>query len=209
MNVLSKLFCRTFQIAFRAALPLLPYREPRIVPSCDALGTVFSEKKTASVLIVTDYSDGNNHQARENMLHAAYKAGLAFSKSYIGYIHAVAHSLGGQYGTPHGLANAVIMPYVLESYGKCAYKKLHRLGVAAGVCAESDSHKAGALKFIEAIKALNAKMNIPNKITGIKQEDIPEMARHAEKEANPLYPVPKLMTRKELEIFYYRVGEIQ
>ena len=154
------------------------------------------------------YVNGNDHKARENMLHAAYKAGVAFSKSYVGYIHAVAHSLGGKYGTPHGLANAVIMPYVLESYGKCAYKKLHRLGIAAGVCSDSDSHEDGAKKFIEAIKKLNAKMNIPNKITGIKQEDIPEMARHAEKEANPLYPVPKLMTRKELEGFYYRVGGI-
>ena len=154
------------------------------------------------------YVNGNDHKARENMLHAAYKAGVAFSKSYVGYIHAVAHSLGGQYGTPHGLANAVIMPYVLESYGKCAYKKLHRLGVAAGVCNESDTHEVGAKKFIAAIKELNAKMNIPNKITGIKQEDIPEMARHAEKEANPLYPVPKLMARKELEGFYYRIGGI-
>ena len=132
---------------------------------------------------------------------------MAFSKSYVGYIHAVAHSLGGKYCTPHGLANAVIMPYVLESYGKCAYKKLHRLGVAAGVCNESDTHEVGAKKFIAAIKELNAKMNIPNKITGIKQEDIPEMARHAEKEANPLYPVPKLMTRKELEGFYYQIAD--
>ena len=155
------------------------------------------------------YINGNDHKARENMLHAAYKAGVAFSKSYVGYIHAVAHSLGGKYGTPHGLANAVIMPYVLESYGKCVYKKLHRLGVAAGVCTESDSHEMGAKKFIEAIKALNEKMNIPNKVTGIKQEDISEMARHAEKEANPLYPVPRLMTRKELESFYYTIGGIQ
>ena len=141
------------------------------------------------------------------MLHAAYKAGVAFSKSYVGYIHAVAHSLGGKYGTPHGLANAVIMPYVLESYGKYVYKKLHRLGVAAGVCSENDSHDVGAKKFIEAIKVLNEKMNIPNKITGIKQEDISKMARHAEKEANPLYPVPKLMTRKELEGFYYQIAD--
>lgn len=153
------------------------------------------------------YTDGQSHSARENMLHAAYKAGIAFSKSYVGYIHAVAHSLGGKYGTPHGLANAVILPYVLESYGKCVYKKLHRLGVAAGVSAESDSHEMGAKKFIAAIKELNAKMNIPETLTGIKREDIAEMARHAEREANPLYPVPKLMTRKELESFYYQIAD--
>ena len=154
------------------------------------------------------YADGHNHEARENMLHAAYRAGIALSNSYIGYIHCVAHSLGGRYGTPHGLANAVIMPYVLESYGKCVYKKLHRLGIAAGVCSEHESHEVGAKKFIEAIRELNARMNIPSTISGIQKEAIPDMARYAEKEGNPLYPVPKLMTRKELESFYYIVGGI-
>lgn len=157
--------------------------------------------------IETAYRDGENHEAKENMLHAAYKAGCAFSKSYVGYIHAIAHSLGGKYGTPHGLANTVIMPYVLEAYGECAYKKLHQLGIAAGVCAENDSHEAGAKKFITAIKELNAKMGIPNKLTGIQAEDIPQMAKYAEKEANPLYPVPMLMTQKELEQFYYQIAD--
>ena len=125
----------------------------------------------------------------------------------MGYIHAVAHSLGGQYGTPHGLANAVIMPYVLEAYGKCAYKKLHKLGVVAGVAEESDTHKVGAEKFINAIKELNARMGIPDRLPNIKKEDIPIMAKHAEREANPLYPVPKLMTVKELEMFYYQIAD--
>lgn len=153
------------------------------------------------------YTDGINHEARENMLHAAYKAGIAFSMSYVGYVHAVAHSIGGKYGVPHGLANAVIMPYVLEGYGKSAYKKLHSLGIAAGVCSKGDSHEDGAKKFIAAIKELNAKMNIPTTISGINKEDIPELARHAEKEANPLYPVPKLMTAKELEVFYHKITQ--
>lgn len=153
------------------------------------------------------YRDGHDHKARENMLHAAYQAGVAFSKSYVGYIHAIAHSLGGRYGTPHGLANAVIMPYVLEAYGKTVYKKLHKLGVAAGVCSASDSHKEGAEKFIAAIKERNARMGIPTKLTGIVREDICAMAKYAEKEANPLYPVPKLMTRKELEEFYYKIAD--
>lgn len=151
--------------------------------------------------------DGKNHQARENMLHAAYKAGIAFSKSYVGYIHAVAHALGGQYGTPHGLANAVIMPYVLEAYGESAHKKLHRLGVIAGVCDENGSDRAGAEKFIEAVKALNKSIGIPNKLAGIRREDIPVMAAHAAKEANPLYPVPKLMTQDELAEFYMQCAD--
>lgn len=141
------------------------------------------------------------------MLHAAYKAGIAFSKSYVGYIHALAHSLGGQYGTPHGLANAVIMPYVLEGYGRKSYKKLHKLGIVAGVSSVKDSHKKGAKKFIHALRELNRAMNIPDKIAGIRKEDIPIMAEHAEREANPLYPVPKLMTQGELEAFYYLIAE--
>ncbi len=152
------------------------------------------------------YDDGKNHLARANMLHAAYKAGIAFSKSYVGYIHAIAHSLGGQYGTPHGLANTIIMPYILEAYGKRVYRKLHKLGMVAGVCSDKESHKEGAEKFIDAVKKLNKEMGIPDKIEGIRKEDIPIMAKHAEKEANPLYPVPKLMTKKELEGFYDRIG---
>ncbi|MBQ3008851.1 MAG: iron-containing alcohol dehydrogenase, partial [Oscillospiraceae bacterium] len=154
------------------------------------------------------YNDGKNHNARENMLLAAYKAGVAFSKSYVGYIHAVAHSLGGRYGIPHGLANAVIMPYVLESYGESIYKKLYELGLAADVCTAEDTHKEGAEKFITAIKELNKKMNIPDKFTGIIEEDIPALAKHAEKEANPLYPVPVLMTSTELEGFYYSFSDL-
>ena len=158
----------------------------------DAVRLIFDNIKAA-------YSDGENEFARKNMLIAAYKAGIAFSKSYVGYIHAIAHSLGGQYGIPHGLANSVIMPYVLEAYGKKAHKKLYRLAIAAGVCSENDSIEVGAEKYIDAIKTLNKEMNIPDKLGGIIKEDIPVMARYAEKEANPLYPVPKLMTKKELE----------
>lgn len=157
--------------------------------------------------VETAYRNGVDCKARAAMLLAAYKAGIAFSKSYVGYVHAVAHSLGGQYGTPHGLANAVILPHVLELYGKSVYKKLHRLGVAADVCSKQDSHKEGAEKFIRAIRDLNASMQIPVKINGISEYDIPKMAKHAEKEANPLYPVPKLMTQRELEKIYYLIGD--
>ena len=99
------------------------------------------------------------------------------------------------------------MPYVLEEYGSCVYKKLCRLCIAAGVCSEKDTYEDGAKKFIAAIRALNARMNIPDNITGIRKEDVSEMAKHAEREANPLYPVPKLMTVKELEGFYYKIAE--
>lgn len=155
--------------------------------------------------IETACKDGLNRTARENMLNTAYKAGVAFSKSYVGYVHAVAHSLGGQYNIPHGLANSVLLPIVLEEYGATVYKKLHRLAVAAAVATEGESHQQAAVKFIAAVKELNRRMNIPEKFAGIRDEDIPQMARYAAKEANPLYPVPKLMNARELEIFYHRV----
>lgn len=155
--------------------------------------------------ILNAYNNGLDINARANMLIAAYKAGMAFSKSYVGYIHAIAHSLGGQYNIPHGLANAVLMPYVLEGYGKTIYKKLHKLAIAAGISNQEENSKTAAEKFIAAIKDFNKKMNIPDHFDIIEDKDIPQMARYAAKEANPLYPVPKLMNRKELEKFYYQV----
>lgn len=155
--------------------------------------------------ILTTYQDGLNIKARANMLLAAYKAGIAFSKSYVGYIHAIAHSLGGQYNIPHGLANAVLMPYVLEGYGKAIYKKLHKLAIVAGISTKEESSEVGAKKFISAIKDLNKKMNIPTAFEIINEKDISKMAKYAAKEANPLYPVPQLMNASELEKFYYQV----
>ena len=155
------------------------------------------------------YRNGKDYEARSNMLTAAYRAGIAFSRSYVGYVHAVAHSLGGQYNIPHGLANAVLLPYVLESYGSCIHRKLHDLAVAAGVASPQEEDAGAAAKFIRAIRQLNSRMGIPETLEGIRPEDIPVMAAHAEKEANPLYPVPRLMTGKELEKLYYIIGDVQ
>lgn len=157
--------------------------------------------------IETAFSQSRNVRARENMLHAAYKAGAAFSQSYVGYVHALAHSLGGQYGTPHGLANAVILPWVLEAYGESIHRKLQELGVAAGVCSLTDDPAEGAAKFIRAIRGLNKRMGLPEKLSGIRREDVPALARHAEREANPLYPVPKLMTAGELAALYAKFAD--
>ncbi len=155
----------------------------------------------------TAYADGSNMQARKNMLRGAYLAGGAFSKSYVGYCHAVAHSLGGQYHTPHGLANAVLLPYVLESYGERVYNKCRDLAVAMHL-ADCDTPAAEATRrLIAGIRRMNAAMNIPEKLPGIRPEDIPKLSRYADKEANPLYPVPKLMDAGELERFYYDVME--
>lgn len=153
------------------------------------------------------YACGTDKGARANMLRAAYLAGEAFSISYVGYVHAVAHSLGGQYNIPHGLANSVLLPIFLEAYGETIHKKLHDLAIAAGISTPEESDAEAARKFIEAVKELNRRMGIPKKLPGIREEDIPAMARHADKEGNPLYPVPILMDAKALERFYYKAAD--
>lgn len=153
------------------------------------------------------YQNGKNMVARENMLVASFKAGVAFTQSYVGYVHAIAHSLGGKYNVPHGLANAVILPYVLKSYGKSAHKKLWKLGVYSGLFDKNTTFEEGARMFIEKIEELNKQMNIPTKLEQVQEQDIVELAKTAEHEANPLYPVPKLFTAKELEKIYYQIKE--
>lgn len=155
--------------------------------------------------ILEAYNNGTNLEARKNMLKAAYDAGVAFTKSYVGYVHAIAHSLGGKYNVPHGLANAVILPYVLKAYGKAVYKKLWKMGVYAGLFNKSVSYFDGANLFISKIEELNKQMNIPTKIEVLIEADIAKLAVTAEHEANPLYPVPVLFTAKQLENIYYNI----
>ena len=144
--------------------------------------------------------NGSDINARRNMLRASFLAGSAFTKSYVGYVHAVAHSLGGKYNTPHGLANAVLLPHVLRAYGASAEKKLSILAEAIGMRKNGEA-------FIKAVEALEKEIGIPGYIKGIDEKDIHELAILAEREANPLYPVPKLMTAEELEPFYKAVIE--
>ena len=153
------------------------------------------------------YRDGNNMEARRNMLRAAYLAGGAFSKSYVGYCHAVGHSLGGQYHTPHGLANAVLLPYVLEAYGDCAYKKYKDIAIAMHLATPDTPEAEAGKRLIAEIRRMNTAMNIPEKLPEVQREDIPKLARYADQEANPLYPVPLLMDAVQLERFYYDVME--
>ena len=153
------------------------------------------------------YQNGDDLAARKNMLHAAHIAGIAFSKSYVGYVHAVAHSLGGQYNTPHGLANAVLLPIGLELYGPCVYRKLWELGRSAGIVDKATPEREGAAAFIAAIRDLNGRLGIPEKLPEIRREDVPAMAAHAAREANPLYPVPRLMDAAELELFYEKSAD--
>ena len=148
------------------------------------------------------YDEPHNEEARKNMLRASFYAGVAFTISYVGYVHAIAHSLGGQYGVAHGFANAVILPQVLKRYGKSAQKKLSKLAKTSMIADEKDDDKTASEKMIKFIESLNSYFEIPTKIKELKAEDIPGLALKADKEANPLYPVPKLFNKKELEEIY-------
>ena len=145
----------------------------------------------------TAYKDGKNVEARENMLLASYYAGIAFTRAYVGYVHAIAHNLGGMYGIPHGLANAVILPYVLDFFGESAYKRLAELADVAGLDCAGKSDEEKAKMFIAEIRRMNKDMNIPEKFEQIKEADISLIADRALKEGNPLYPVPKIMDKDE------------
>lgn len=156
--------------------------------------------------LMTAYEDGSNAEARKNMLRAAFCAGVAFTRSYIGYVHGVAHSLGGQYGVPHGLANAVILPYFLKEYGETCEEPLARLARKCGITDKNTDDKTAAKAFIQWVEDMNHAMNIPETLDAIRPEDIPMMAERAHKESNPLYPVPKLMDARELEKIYHQVS---
>lgn len=145
------------------------------------------------------YHNGKDMNARHNMLKASYYAGCAFTRAFVGYVHAIAHNLGGMYGTPHGLANAVIMPSVLEWYGKSAHKRLARLADIIGITTKEMTDEQKANAFIEEIKRMNKEMNIPEKFDFIKEEDIPLLVKRALKEGNPGYPVPKIMKPEDCE----------
>ncbi len=145
------------------------------------------------------YNNGKDIEAREKMLKASFYAGSAFTRAFVGYVHAIAHNLGGMYNTPHGLANAVILPYVLEWYGKSVYKPLSKLADLIGITNENMTMEEKAKAYIAEIKRMNKAMNIPEKFDFIKEEDIPTLVKRALKEGNPGYPVPKIMNAKDCE----------
>lgn len=136
---------------------------------------------------------GDDVDARQALLTASYQAGAAFTRASVGNVHAIAHTLGGLYGVGHGLANAVLLPVVLRDYGPAAYRKLARLAELVGLPGGTDGEKADA--FIDAMLAMNARLGIPTGFSCIREEDLPQMAAWAAKEANPTYPVPVIYDR--------------
>ena len=145
------------------------------------------------------YTNGKDLEARSNMLKGSYLAGCAFTRGFVGYVHAIAHNLGGLYNTPHGLANAVILPHVLRWYGKVIYPRLAKLADLIGIAQDKTTTEEKGKAFIEEIERMNKAMNIPDKFDFIKEEDISILVTRALKEGNPGYPVPKIMNASDCE----------
>ena len=152
------------------------------------------------------YKDGKNLERRSAMQKAAFLAGVAFTRAYVGYVHAIAHSLGGKYNVPHGYANAIILPSVLEAFGRKAHKRLAELADEISLCEKSASNEVKAKEFISWIRRMNESMNIPEKFEiEYKEDDVNEMIEYAIKEGNPLYPVPKEFSKEDFKKIYRTV----
>ncbi len=143
------------------------------------------------------YDHGDDLEARYNMALASYFAGAAFTRAYVGYVHAIAHNIGGLYGVPHGLANAIILPHVLRYCRADAAAKMASLAVIGGIGERAESDDALSRKFIARIEQLNAKMGIPNRVAELRESDVPLIVERAFAEAHPDYPVPRIMTVQE------------
>ena len=146
----------------------------------------------------TACSDGGNLAAREAMALASYYAGLAFTTCLVGYVHAVSHQLGGHYGVPHGLGNAMVLPHVLELLQDSAAPRLAELAVHCGLGEASEGDAALARKLIDRIWALNESIGIPKTTDLIQERDITDIVDAALKEGSG-YPVPRFLERSECE----------
>lgn len=150
--------------------------------------------------LVPFYENPADQKEARLMQRAAFLAGAAFTRSYVGYVHALAHSLGGTYNLPHGYANAILLPHVLKAYGKKAHRKLAMLSDHLSLVPPSSSREEKANAFIAYVEKMNETLHIPSAFEDIvREEDVFALSLHAAKEGNPLYPVPKVMSRKELE----------
>ncbi len=152
------------------------------------------------------WENGSDTDGREQMQVAAHEAGKAFTRAFVGNVHAAAHALGGIYGVPHGLANAVILPHVLEQYGSSVYRPLAQLADLTGCSFRGQTTAEKARSFIQAVKDMNKYLHIPAYIEEIQDSDIPLMVERALSEANPLYPVPKIFTRADMQQVYQKIS---
>jgi alcohol dehydrogenase len=144
------------------------------------------------------YNEGSNIEAREQMALAAYYAGLAVGEVNVGNVHAIAHQLGAKYSLPHGLANAIVLPHVLNYSKYAAQDAMADLAILLQLGSVAESNDALTDKFIVAVIELNSSIDIPCDSTDLRREDIAGIAKAAVKEGAG-YPVPILMSQQDCE----------
>ena len=144
------------------------------------------------------YANGGNLEAREQVSVAAYYAGIAINTGAVGYVHAIAHQFGAWYSTPHGWANAVVLPEVLRFSKDKIEGRLAELADMLSLGLPSDSVSTKADKFIEAVVQLNVSFGIGTNLEAIKASDVAAIATRAVKEGSGM-PVPKMMDQDECE----------
>jgi alcohol dehydrogenase len=145
--------------------------------------------------------NGSNVQARQNMALASFKAGVAFTTAGVGYVHAIAHNFGAYYHLPHGLANAIVLPRVLDYSKPECTARLARLAEISGLRQGGESESQLADAFIARVRALNAEFGIPTQVDKLKESDIPAIADKALSEAYWFYAVPRYMDKPDIERF--------
>jgi alcohol dehydrogenase len=133
----------------------------------------------------TAVAHGDNLQAREQMAYAQFLAGMAFNNASLGYVHAMAHQLGGFYDLPHGVCNALLLPHVEAFNVQTSAARLADVAVAMGVAVDKTQPEAGAQACLAAIRQLALDIGIPASLSelGVKEQDIPLLAANALKDA--------------------------
>lgn len=145
------------------------------------------------------YNNPKDIEGREALLVASFYGGLAFTRAFIGYVHAFAHNIGGRFGVPHGLANAILLPHIMAFSKSNCEKEFARLSELVKVCNENDSDSVKAEKFIKSLFDLNKKLDIPPRLEKFEKDAIPEIRKSAFKECHGTYPVPKYLSAKQAE----------
>ena len=161
--------------------------------------------KLISDYLKRSYDAPDDVAARLGMLEASYYAGRAFTRAYVGNIHAMSHALTAFYDSPHGRTNALVMPIVLRMYGEPVHKALAELADEVSLTNVDATNEEKATAFIEWIEGLNETFGIPKHIPDIKHDDLDALIAHAYKEANPMYPVPVIFSREDFREGYLRV----
>jgi alcohol dehydrogenase len=174
-------------------------------------GTAFTDRMALSAVgliyqnLPVAFADGQDLAAREKMALASTYAGLAFTRANVGNVHAIAHQLGGLYHTPHGLANAIMLPPVLRFSSEAIQSKLAVLAVRAGLGRKSEPEAKLAQKFLDSVESMNRLLGIPKCLDALREKDIPALAKAACWEADTNYPVPRAMSRRQCEAL---LGEV-